>query len=334
VAGALPLRVESQGEAVRDLQRRLIDLGYDPKGDTGGEFGVATEHAVRAFQEERGLRCDGVCGTQTWSAVVEAGLALGDRLLYYKRPMLRGDDVAQLQRRLGALGFDAGRVDGIFGSQTNSALKDFQRNVGITVDDGIVGPETLRLLLSVSGRADGDVVSEVRERQRLREAPRTLVGRRVIVGEMGGLGALADSVRRALQRAGCVVTALHDPDESVQARQANLLQAEVYLGLRLEPDEAGCATSYFVGYNGVGSEGGRRLGETVQQVLPGALGIGDRGVRGMRLPVLRETRMPAVLIELGPPAVVVERGVAVAAALSRALAIWVSSPCDEPGARG
>jgi N-acetylmuramoyl-L-alanine amidase len=252
-------------------------------------------------------------------------------LLYHKRPMLRGDDVADLQRRLGALGFDAGRVDGIFGQQTDVALKDFQRNVGLTIDDGILGPESLRMLLRVSGRADGTgVVAEIRERHLLREAPRTLIGRRVVVGETGGLAALADSVRRALARAGCSVYTLHDPDESGQAGQANRLNGEVYLGLRLEPEASGCATAYFVGYNGIGSEVGRRLAETVQAVVPSALGICDRGTHGMRLPALRETRMPAVLVELGPPSVVVEHGVAVAAALSRALAIWVTSPCDEP----
>lgn len=312
---------------MRDLQARLSALGFCAAGDRPGDFGAATEAAVRAFQTARGLRCDGVCGDQTWGAVVEAGLELGDRLLYYKRPLLRGDDVADLQRRLGALGFDAGRVDGIFGVQTNLALRDFQRNVGLTVDDGILGPETLKMMLMVSGRAHGsDVVAEVRERHRLREAPRTLIGRRVVVGETGGLSALADSVRRSLVRSGCSVYTLHDPDESTQAGQANRLQGEVYLGLRLESEIAGCGTAYFVGYSGIGSEGGRRLADAVQSTLPSTLGIADRGVRGMRLPVLRETRMPAVLVEIGPPAVAVERGVAVAGALARALASWVAEP--------
>jgi N-acetylmuramoyl-L-alanine amidase len=313
------------------LQSRLGELGYDWSGDVSGGFGAATELAVRAFQSERGLRLDGVCGQQTWSALVEAGRELGDRLLYYKRPMLRGDDVAGLQRRLGALGFDAGRVDGIFGLQTDLALKDFQRNMGLNVDDGILGPETLRVLLRVSGRANGsDVVAEVRERQRLREAPRTMMGRRVVVGETGGLSALADTVHRALVRAGCWVQTLHDPDESAQASQANRLNGEVYLGLQLELQAPGCGTAYFVGYNGIGSEGGRRLAEIVQAQVPSALAIPDRGARGMRVPVLRETRMPAVLVELGPPSVVVEHGVAVANALTQALATWVSSPCEEP----
>lgn len=271
-----------------------------------------------------------MCGQQTWSALVEAGLSLGDRLLYHRRPMLRGDDVAALQRDLGALGFDAGRVDGIFGPQTDAAVRDFQRNMGIAVADGIFGPETLNVLSRVSSRSDGrDVVAEIRERQRLRDAPRTLQGRRIVVGETGGLAALADSVRRVLIRRGSVVYTLHDPDESVQASQANRLRSDVYIGVRLEPETPGCATSYFMGYDGGSSEVGRRLAETVQAELPPAVGIPDRGARGMRVTVLRETRMPAVLVELGPPAVVVERAVDVAAALGRALAQWVAAPYDD-----
>jgi N-acetylmuramoyl-L-alanine amidase len=182
----------------------------------------------------------------------------------------------------------------------------------------------------VSTRADGqDVVSEVRERERLRESPRTLRGRRIIIGESGGLAALADGVRRVLAHSGAVVMTLHDPDESAQAGQANALHGEVYVGFRLETVTPGCATAYFLGYNGVSSEGGRRLAETVQVTLARVLGIPDRGSHGMRLPILRETRMPAVLVELGPPDVVVERGSGVAAAIGTALGGWVSSPCAE-----
>jgi len=314
---------------VRDLQERLGALGFKPSGDEMGEFGPGTVQAVHAFQLERGLRCDGVCGRQTWSALVEAGRSLGDRLLYHKRPMQRGDDVAALQRQLGALGFDAGRVDGIFGPHTEMAVRDFQRNVGLTVEDGMFGLETLKALKRVSTKSNGrDLVSEIRERQRLRELPPTLRGRRVVVGETGGLAPLAESVRRVLARLGSAVITVHDPDESVHASQANRMAADVYVGVRLEPDCAGCTTAYFLGYNGVSSEGGRRLAETVQTIVPAALGIPDLGARGMRLTVLRETRMPAILVELGPPQVVVEHGVDVAGALGRALGRWVSSPYE------
>jgi len=57
------------------------------------------------------------------------------------RGLLRGDDVATLPRLLEALGFDAGRVDGIFGPDAAAVPSDFHRNVGIAVDDRILGPK-------------------------------------------------------------------------------------------------------------------------------------------------------------------------------------------------
>jgi N-acetylmuramoyl-L-alanine amidase len=70
--------------------------------------------------------------------------------------MMRGDDVAALQNRLLGMGFDIGRIDGIFGPRTARALSEFQRAVGIS-DDGTCGPATFsalaRLARTVTGGA-------------------------------------------------------------------------------------------------------------------------------------------------------------------------------------
>lgn len=54
----------------------------------------------------------------------------------------RGDEVRRIQRKLKELGFFTGSVDGIYGVKTQSAVKRFQRSVGITAD-GIAGNKTL-----------------------------------------------------------------------------------------------------------------------------------------------------------------------------------------------
>ena len=51
---------------------------------------------MSAFQHRSGLEVTGVCDGPTWSVLVEAGYHLGDRLLYLRTPMLRGDDVTAL----------------------------------------------------------------------------------------------------------------------------------------------------------------------------------------------------------------------------------------------
>src|SRR6266508_2853099 len=138
----LPLTKGARGEDVQDLHRRLAAAGFPVAGGSPAVFSDATERAVSSFQRDRGLDCTGACDLSTWAMLVEAGYRLGDRLLYLHAPMLRGDDVAELQLRLGSLGFDAGRVDGIFGPETEHALHDFQRNAGLPAD-GIAGQATI-----------------------------------------------------------------------------------------------------------------------------------------------------------------------------------------------
>jgi N-acetylmuramoyl-L-alanine amidase len=288
---------------------------------------VGTAAAVEAFQHRRGLRVDGVCGAQTWAALVEAGLRLGDRFLYLHAPMFRGDDVADLQQRLSALGFDTGRVDGIFGQLTSSGLADFQRNVSLPVD-GILGASTLRELKRVMPRhPEPELVSSVRDRERLRQAPRTLLGRRLAIGEEGGLDVLVTAVRRHLAATGADVIPLLHPDGSLQAAAANAADVEAYVGLRLDPDRTRCSASYYSGYS-YESTGGRRLAELLQARAAVALQVPPDGVQGMSLPVLRETRMPAVICEVGPPAVVVARAGNLARAIVEALTIWAVTPVD------
>lgn len=65
----------------------------------------------------------------------------------------RGDEVKSVQNRLIQLGYYYDKADGIFGSKTKSAVMNFQRDYGLTVD-GIVGPKTLSALkISSSGNS-------------------------------------------------------------------------------------------------------------------------------------------------------------------------------------
>jgi N-acetylmuramoyl-L-alanine amidase len=316
------LEVGDEGEATADVQRRLERLGFSLGTDTRGSYGVGTRAAVEAFQYRRGLRVDGICGRQTWSALVEAGRTLGDRFLYRRTPMLRGDDVAELQQQLSALGFDTGRVDGIFGDLTSAALGEFQRNIGLPVD-GIAGAATVAELLRFGTRhGDTELVTSVRDRELLRQSPRTLAGRRVAIGEEGGLDSTVAALRRLLVNQGALVTTHHHPDGSIQASEANAGEAEVYVGLRLDVGEDHCSTSYYAGYR-YSSPGGRRLAEMLQGTLTRTLGLPDGGSRGMSLPVLRETRMPAVICEISPATVVVEQAPSIARAIAEALEQWV-----------
>jgi N-acetylmuramoyl-L-alanine amidase len=324
-AHALPLRRGDGGGPVADLQARLAALGFSI-GDRRGWFGEETAAALIAFQNERGLPEDGSCDSQTWSAIVEAGYRLGSRPLYRRRPMLRGDDVGELQRRLSRLGFDCGAIDGIFGDDTVRALTEFQRNVGLRAD-GVFGRRSLEEIerMSVRDGATG-LVTPVRERLAIGRTG--LATRRIAVVEPGGFSAGAAALCRELRDAGAATAfpfAHHDPTKSAHA--ANDAEVDVVVAFTIVPGSTACRAAFYHGFR-YESVASRRLAELIAEVLPKAVGLEDGGVAGLSLPILRETRMPAVLVELGSPDRVVVRLGALAEAVVGALRSWFEADWD------
>jgi N-acetylmuramoyl-L-alanine amidase len=291
LTGRVILRRGDRGRTVRDLRARLAAAGLVVAA--GDVYDETIEARVREFQALRRLRVDGICGPETWGALIESGFHLGDRLLYLSSPMLRGDDVIELQRHLNALGFDAGREDGILGPDTETALRQFQRNAGTTAD-GVFGPATLEAIQRVSSLAAGSVAS-VREREEMR-SPRRLDGLRIFLVADPAMGALAGTVARSLGNLGGIVgldTSGDDP--SVLTAEANRFDAGAFLAITNTGDP-GVRCAYFANQT-FQSEGGRclalRLTESLQNVLANVEEPVGRTNR-----FLRETRMAAVVCEL------------------------------------
>ena len=63
------------------------------------------------------------------------------RILKLKSPNMRGEDVRWAQARLNELGYNSGKADGIFGPNTDKAVKAFQKAQGLS-QDGDIGPLT------------------------------------------------------------------------------------------------------------------------------------------------------------------------------------------------
>jgi N-acetylmuramoyl-L-alanine amidase len=283
-------------------------------------FGDGTRAALVDFQRRRGLHSNGVCDDATWLALVEAGWSLGDRLLMLGAPQQRGDDVAELQDALNQLGFDCGRPDGIFGPATARALEDFQRNSGLVVD-GVCGPLSLRMIGVLRRQTgDGPGVATVRERTGRPGAHASL---RVVVGQFGGLSTIARSVTRSLRLDGATVMSTDEYEPAAQAAAANRFGATVYVGFEPVADERSMV-SYFA-VPTFESVGGRALAGMIARNLHQVRLRQPIELLGMRLPVLRETRMPAVLCSLGPVRDVVDAAEPITDAVVTALSEWSAS---------
>jgi peptidoglycan hydrolase-like protein with peptidoglycan-binding domain len=144
------LKKGSTDPAVRDLQEALKTLGHDP-GPINGTFGTATEAAVKAFQQARGITVDGIVGKVTWLNIDEAD---------QNEPLLKigstGLPVRRAQKRMSLVGYDVGGVDGRYGTKTQSAVKKLQQQHAVTID-GIVGPQTWSVIDALED--EGPIVS-------------------------------------------------------------------------------------------------------------------------------------------------------------------------------
>ena len=145
------LRKGSSGDSVRMAQNKLIEKGYSlPNYGADGYFGNETERAVRQLQSDAGIGVDGIVGNQTWG-VLNSDFKKPESSYpgYLIMKGSNGDDVRKVQQKLQSLGYDCGwsGEDGIFGNDTEKAVKSFQRNNGLA-SDGIVGELTWNKLFN------------------------------------------------------------------------------------------------------------------------------------------------------------------------------------------
>ena len=314
------------GPAVAEIKNTLAALGLLPasNGRPGpATFDAAVEHAVRVFQQQRGLITDGVVGPATYRALTDARWRLGDRSLAFlvSKPV-SGDDVFALQERLLELGYDAGRPDGIFGHETEQALRSFQRDYGLN-PDGICGPATLRALKQLAPKVRGGRPVFLREQEKVRRAGPRLRGKRIVidpghggadrgitVGGVSEADLVWDLARRLEGR--MVATGMEalitrgpnaSPPDAERARFANEAGADMFLSLHTDrnpsPLAQGVASFHFGTGNGTTSTVGEALAGFLQREIVARTGMRDCRTHPKTWEVLRLTRMPAVRIEMG-----------------------------------
>jgi N-acetylmuramoyl-L-alanine amidase len=330
------LRRGDRGGAVTEIRAALAALGLIDSLDddliTGRHVAVDVfdgelDHAVRAFQQHRGLLVDGVVGEATFRALKEASYRLGARTLNHQfgAPMY-GDDVATLQARLQDLGFYTGLVDGHFGLQTHNGLMSYQREFGL-YPDGICGPETLRSLYFLGSRVTGGSLHAINEEESVRRSGPRLSGKRIIIdpgrgGSDHGLimngpsGPISESdilwdlgsrlegrmtaigmetfLSRPVNRA---------PSDVERAATANTVGADLMISLRCAtqsgPSANGVASFHFGNSHGSVSTIGRNLSDFIQREVVARTGLRDCRTHGRTWDLLRLTRMPTIQVDVG-----------------------------------
>ena len=269
---------------------------------------------IRSFQQERGLHVTGELNEVTLRALDESRWKLGDRSLYLQiSPLMRGDDVAALQSRLTEMGFNAGRVDGIFGEMTERAVKEFQKSVGVKVD-GKCGPATIIALLRLTKIVSGGAPAALRESAAQKNRGPALANKVIVIDpasaehERDIVYDIAQRLEGRLLALGASVFltrgAYNNPSESERITFTNQNGADLLISLHVDSHRnttaRGVATFFYGSdQHGVHSIVGERFASLVQRELCARTDFLNCRTHAKTWDSLRLTKAPAVRVDLG-----------------------------------
>ena len=226
----------------------------------------------------------------TWERLEEARWQLGQRLLYLTSPQLRGDDVAELQVLLAQLGFNPGRIDGIFGAASSDALCEFQRNCALEPCGTLTKATLLTLRRVRATNANRSLVTDARDLAGF--DPRN-VGSVLLCGE----GPLVEELARTMEGLE-LVHVLLDTSQEAAAQVANNHDVALVLSFQTLEHVDGIHLHYWANYR-VHSHRGEMLASSLASFLAHLPDVPRVEVTGMALPILRETAMTTLHVEHG-----------------------------------
>ena len=131
------------------LQVVLKNYGYYTS-KIDGDFGPASKKALKEFQSSNNLVSDGILGKNTCKSLNNKANVVKKTIkatnsINKESQKAKSTEILNVQKRLSELGFYSGEIDGINGSRTKIAIKNFQTKAGL-IPDGIIGPKTLSAL--------------------------------------------------------------------------------------------------------------------------------------------------------------------------------------------
>ena len=179
---------------VKDLQQRLMNLGYMEEDEPTTYYGDATSKAVQYFQRQTGRKMDGITGVDTWDALMSESAPH-----YAAKLGFQGDDITKIQYRLYNLGYltESGQINGNFDQDTETAVKKLQEVNKLTID-GTVGQTTYNLLYSDEVKAN--IIALGEQSEIVKKYQNRLIALGYLSGEAdGNFGLSTQNAIRAFQ---------------------------------------------------------------------------------------------------------------------------------------
>ena len=265
-----------------DLSNKIQSAGYRFPENT-----IECRSLVELFLSDYNLE-NSISKENLWLELLNHGYSLGDRILNFSNPVLKGADVEELQELLSRLGFYSEPINSEYTKELMKSVEAFQENRGLTID-GVVG---LNTVTEIKKLIRPNLDNSLNEAIKAFKRPGSMLNVCIYVeniGEYKDQVVFYESLKELANKSGIKVSFASEAGETLTKENiisfVNKINPSVFLTFENNQQPT---VDYFQGKHSV-SNIGKKLAEIISSKI-------DKSPNGKNNMLLKNTRAVSIII--------------------------------------
>ncbi len=265
-----------------DLSNKIQAAGY-----RFPENSIECRSLIELFLSDYNLE-KSISKDNLWLELLNHGYSLGDRILNFSNPVLKGSDIEELQELLSRLGFYSEPINSEYTKELMKSVEAFQENRGLTID-GVVG---LNTVTEIKKLIRPNLDNSLNEAIKAFKRPGSMLNVCVYVeniGEYKDQVVFYESLKELANKSGIKVSFASEAGETLTKENiisfVNKINPSVFLTFENNQQPT---VDYFQGKHSV-SNIGKKLAEIISSKI-------DKSPNGKNNMLLKNTRAVSIII--------------------------------------
>ncbi len=265
-----------------DLSNKIQAAGY-----RFPENSIECRSLIELFLSDYNLE-QSISKDNLWLELLNHGYSLGDRILNFSNPVLKGSDIEELQELLSRLGFYSEPINSEYTKELMKSVEAFQENRGLTID-GVVG---LNTVTEIKKLIRPNLDNSLNEAIKAFKRPGSMLNVCIYVeniGEYKDQVVFYESLKELANKSGIKVSFASEAGETLTKENiisfVNKINPSVFLTFENNQQPT---VDYFQGKHSV-SNIGKKLAEIISSKI-------DKSPNGKNNMLLKNTRAVSIII--------------------------------------
>ncbi len=265
-----------------DLSNKIQTAGY-----RFPENSIECRSLIELFLSDYNLE-QSISKDNLWLELLNHGYSLGDRILNFSNPVLKGSDIEELQELLSRLGFYSEPINSEYTKELMKSVEAFQENRGLTID-GVVG---LNTVTEIKKLIRPNLDNSLNEAIKAFKRPGSMLNVCVYVeniGEYKDQVVFYESLKELANKSGIKVSFASEAGETLTKENiisfVNKINPSVFLTFENNQQPT---VDYFQGKHSV-SNIGKKLAEIISSKI-------DKSPNGKNNMLLKNTRAVSIIV--------------------------------------